>query len=72
MLRITMNKSAGGAKKYYCEAYYKEGRSAQMDYYSEKEQAIGRWGRLAAEQLGLTGDISKQDFAALCDNVNPS
>ena len=71
MLRITMNKSAGGAKKYYCEAYYKEGRSAQMDYYSEKEQAIGRWGGLAAEQLGLTGDISKQDFAALCDNINP-
>ncbi len=43
----------------------------QMDYYSEGEQAIGRWGGKAAEKLGLTGDISRKDFAALCDNINP-
>lgn len=71
MLRITMNKSAGGAKKYYCELQYKEGHSAQLDYYAEKEQAIGTWGGKAAERLGLTGDIIKRDFAALCDNRNP-
>ncbi len=71
MLRITMNKSADDAKKYYCEAYYKEGLSAQHNYYSEGSIAIGRWGGKAAEQLGLTGDIAKKDFAALCDNINP-
>ncbi len=71
MLRITMSKSAGGAKKYYCEEYYKEGHSAQLDYYSEKEHGIGRWGGKAAEKLGLAGDIVKQDFANLCDNLNP-
>jgi conjugative relaxase-like TrwC/TraI family protein len=66
-----MNKSAGGAKKYYCEEYYKEGQSAQLTYYSEQEQLIGKWGGKAAAALGLVGDIAKQDFAALCDNQNP-
>ncbi len=71
MLRITMNKSASGAKKYYCEEYYKEGHSAELDYYSEGEQLIGRWGGLAAQKIGLTGDIAKHDFSCLCDNKNP-
>lgn len=71
MLRITMNKSAGGAKKYYCEQYYKEGESAQLEYYSEKEQLIGKWGGMGAEKLGLSKDISNKDFASLCDNINP-
>jgi conjugative relaxase-like TrwC/TraI family protein len=66
-----MNKSASGAKKYYSEEYYKEGKDANLNYYSEKDQAIGKWGGKAAERLGLTGDISKEDFAALCDNINP-
>nr|WP_322624508.1 MobF family relaxase [uncultured Flavobacterium sp.] len=72
MLRITMNKSAAGAKKYYCEQYYNEGQSAQMDYYSEGDHAIGKWGGKAAMQLGLVGDIAKQDFASLCDNKIPT
>jgi len=71
MLRITMNKSAGGAKKYYSEEYYSEGQSNELNYYSEKDQAIGRWGGKAAEELGLAGDILKKDFASLCDNINP-
>ena len=74
MLRITMNKSAGGAKKYYSEEYYSEGiegQSKELDYYSEKEQFIGKWGGKGAEQLGLTGDIRKKDFADMCDNQNP-
>lgn len=71
MLRITMSKSAAGAKKYYCEQYYKEGQSTQLDYYSEDSQAIGKWGGTAAAKLGLLGNIAKQDFAKLCDNINP-
>ncbi len=67
-----MNKSAGGAKKYYCEQYYKEGHSEQLDYYSESNHAIGKWGGKAAAELGLIGDISKEDFARLCDNQNPA
>ena len=70
MLRITVNKSAAAAKKYYSEHYYSEGKSLD-DYYSEKEQLIGTWGGKAAEKLGLDGDIRKSDFAALCDNQMP-
>ena len=67
-----MNKSAAGAKKYYSEEYYSEGKNSHADYYSEKETAIGNWGGIAAEKLGLTGDISKEDFGKLCDNINPT
>lgn len=70
MLRITVNKSAAAAKKYYSELYYSEGKTAQ-DYYSEKDQAIGLWHGKAAEKLGLTGYITKEDFASLCDNQIP-
>ena len=74
MLRITMNKSAGGAKKYYSEEYYREGidgQSNELNYYSEKDQIIGKWGGAGAEKLGLIGDIQKKDFGSLCDNLNP-
>lgn len=71
MLRITMNKSASGAKKYYCEQYYQEGSSAALSYYAGHDETIGRWGGKAAAALGLTGDINRQDFASLCDNLSP-
>lgn len=71
MLRITVNRSATGAKKYYSESYYSEGKNT-LDYYSEKEQSIGLWGGKAAEKLRLSGEIYKEDFAALCDNLNPN
>lgn len=71
MLRITMSKSSSGAQKYYSEEYYSEGIEHAVNYYSEKEQVIGKWGGKAAERLGLTEEIKKKDFAALCDNINP-
>ncbi|RKR84199.1 conjugative relaxase-like TrwC/TraI family protein [Mucilaginibacter gracilis] len=71
MLRITMNKSASGAKKYYCEQTYKEGHSAEFDYYGEGSELIGKWGGRAAKRLDLTGSIEKKAFAQLCDNINP-
>jgi conjugative relaxase-like TrwC/TraI family protein len=71
MLRITQNKSSAGAKKYYSEEYYREGQSKELDYYSEKNQIIGKWGGLGAERLGLGEDISKDDLATLSDNQNP-
>lgn len=71
MLRITMNKSASGAKKYYCEQYYSEGCSAAFDYYGEGDELIGRWRGNAAKRLGLTGGIDKKAFARMCDNITP-
>lgn len=66
-----MSKSASGVKKYYSEEYYREGQSSLGNYYSENDQVIGKWGGKGAEILGLKPEISKADFAALCDNQNP-
>jgi conjugative relaxase-like TrwC/TraI family protein len=71
MLRITVSKSASGAKKYYTEEYYREGADLG-EYYSEKDQIIGNWGGRSAAMIGLSGGIDKKDFAALCDNINPA
>lgn len=65
-----MNKSAASAKQYYSDPYLHEGKSLD-DYYSEKENIAGMWGGKGIEKLGLSGDIKKEDFSALCDNINP-
>lgn len=65
MLRITTNKSSASAK-----SYYSEGLSTQ-DYYSEKNEVIGKWSGIASIKLGLTNEISKEQFSDLCDNLNP-
>ena len=70
MLRITVNKSAAAAKKYYSELYYSEGQSIQS-YYAEKDQSSGSWNGKAADKLNLYGNINKDDFASLCDNKIP-
>lgn len=76
MLRVTVSKSASGAKKYYTEEYYREGSgmnagNSHGEYYTEKDQIIGNWGGRACRELGLSGNIHKEDFAALCDNQHP-
>ncbi len=70
MLRITVNKSAAAAKKYYSEEYYSEGKYT-LKYYNEKDETIGNWNGKAAEKLGLKDGIKKEDFASLCDNQVP-
>ena len=66
MLRIIESKSAGGAKKYFDEALSRE------DYYLGAEQEIaGRWGGRGAELLNLSGQVERDAFRALCDNINP-
>lgn len=66
MLRIVANNSASGATKYYSEGLSK------ADYYSEKGEIIGNWGGKLAERLGLTGQVTKDEFEALCYNLDPS
>jgi conjugative relaxase-like TrwC/TraI family protein len=61
MLRVTVQTESKNAK-----AYYRQG-----EYYAVGVEMPGEWGGVAAEQLGLKGEVSKADFAALCDNVNP-
>jgi len=61
MLRIIQNQCAAGAKSYYSHA----------DYFSEGQELTGNWGGKAAARLGLNGEVQRDDFAALCDNLDP-
>ena len=61
MLRIIQNQHAAGAKSYYSAA----------DYYSAGQELSGRWRGIAAAQLGLQGEVRRQDWKLLCDNRQP-
>lgn len=61
MLRVIQTKSAAGAKSYY----------SQSDYLSEGQELVGRWGGKASQMLGLSGQVDKQSFDRLCDNLDP-
>jgi len=65
MLRITANKSASGATKYFDEGLSKS------DYYSEKNEITGKWQGKTAKLLGLKGDVKREEFEALAYNKNP-
>jgi conjugative relaxase-like TrwC/TraI family protein len=62
MLRIIQNTSAAGAKSYYSTA----------DYYTEGQELVGHWRGEAAVRLGLTGEVRREEWDALCDNRNPA
>lgn len=61
MLRIVQNQNAEGAKRYFSRA----------DYYVEAQELVGRWGGNGTVQLGLQGEVTKEHFEALCDNLHP-
>lgn len=62
MLNVTPQRSAQGAKSYFL---------ARSDYYSEGQELVGQWGGKGAVLLGLSGEVKKCDFEALCDNLDP-
>ncbi|QDV90908.1 Multifunctional conjugation protein TraI [Phycisphaerae bacterium RAS2] len=62
MLRITQNSAPEGAKSYYTTS----------DYYTEGQELVGLWRGEGAARLGLSGDVRKEDWDALCDNRNPA
>ena len=65
MLRIHARASAQGTKEYYANAL------STSDYYSEKGEIVGQWRGNAAEAIGLSGDVTQEQFNKLCDNINP-
>ena len=65
MLRVVSHKSAAAAQKYYSEGLHRE------DYYSEKQEVVGKWHGKAAQLLGLAGDVTPEAFAALVENRHP-
>jgi len=65
MLRITANKSASAAVKYFDEGLSKS------DYYTEKNQVVGKWGGKTASYFGIKGEVSRTEFEKLAHNKNP-
>jgi conjugative relaxase-like TrwC/TraI family protein len=66
MIFINHMKSAKAAKDYYSQ------HIAPGDYYSKDAAEMkGIWHGLAAEKLGLSGDVKQQDVFILCDNLDP-
>ncbi len=65
MLTINQTSNAAGAAKYF------EENLVRGDYYSSGDLTKGAWGGRAAERLGLSGEVAKDDFVALCHNQKP-
>jgi conjugative relaxase-like TrwC/TraI family protein len=65
MLRVVAHKSAAAARQYYAEGLKRE------DYYTEKQEVVGNWHGLAAERMGLSGNVTSEAFAALVENRHP-
>lgn len=67
MLRVIVNASSAGAKSYYSQGLSKE------DYYAKEnsQEILGLWYGKGATLLGLKGKVDKEQFASLCDNINP-
>jgi conjugative relaxase-like TrwC/TraI family protein len=64
-LMITMSKSADAAKKYFAE------HLRQSDYLSEGGARPGIAFGKGAERLGISGEMTAEEFIALADNKDP-
>jgi len=65
MLSPKAQYSVGDAKKYFRE-HLRVG-----DYYAEGQHVPGQWYIKGAEDLGLSGVTTVDEFVRLCDNLNP-
>lgn len=69
MLRVYASRSAAQAKSYFSNEL------SVGDYYSAPsgngQEIAGQWGGKAAEMLGLSGTVEKEEFNSLVDNRFP-
>ena len=61
MLRIVQQSNSAAAKGYFFKA----------DYYADGAELPGVWGGRGAALLGLSGEVKREAFYALCDNQDP-
>jgi conjugative relaxase-like TrwC/TraI family protein len=61
MIRMNQQMHAAGAKNYYSAG----------DYYLDGQELRGVWRGEGSKTLGLMGDISRAEWDALCDGLNP-
>lgn len=65
MIRMIQSQSAEQAKDYHNDAL------AVADYYINDQELKGSFQGKIATRLGLAGEARKQDYDALCENLNP-
>jgi conjugative relaxase-like TrwC/TraI family protein len=65
MIRMIQSTSASHAKSYFKEALMKS------DYYLTDQELPGYVHGKIAERLGVKGQVTKDLFHSLCDNINP-
>lgn len=66
MLRLVVSMSSEAAKSYFADGLSKS------DYYLSDQELPAHWHGLGAERLGLFGDVKREDFFALADNLHPT
>jgi conjugative relaxase-like TrwC/TraI family protein len=66
MFTAVAQKNLGDAENYFDE------HLSQNDYYAAGEIRPGQWIGAGAERLGLTGEVTREQFHALCENRNPA
>ncbi len=65
---LVMSKGALSAAQ--AETYYEE-KWSHDDYYAEKDRVVGQWFGRGAEELGLDGPVTSEDFRCVLRGVNP-
>jgi len=65
MFTAVAHKNLADARKYFDE------HLAQNDYYAAGEIRPGQWMGAGAERLGLKENVTREQFHALCENLNP-
>ncbi len=65
MFTAVAQKNLGDAENYFDE------HLSQNDYYAAGEIRPGQWIGMGAERLGLKGEVTREQFHALCENRNP-
>ncbi|HEV2327449.1 MAG TPA: MobF family relaxase [Verrucomicrobiae bacterium] len=65
MFTALAHKNLADAEKYFDE------HLAQNDYYAAGEIRPGQWMGTGAERLGLKENVTREQFCALCENLNP-
>jgi conjugative relaxase-like TrwC/TraI family protein len=66
MFTAVAHKNLGDAESYFDE------HLSQNDYYAAGEIRPGQWIGAGAERLGLKGEVTREQFHALCENRNPN
>jgi hypothetical protein len=65
MMSLSEALTADRVEQYFSEHY------VQDDYYTQGQTCIGQWIGKGAADLGLAGDVSREDFNALLQGISP-